>query len=153
MRAPAVVVSLLLLSVLGTGCAACRGDRDKCMKAAQHFAELMFWDRENAKIAQLPPEQREAARKQKLVEFQSGLDAQLELRVSHCVAAGADDQADCINNSKTKAEALKCADIAKGPEESHGWCAASGSPASAGVPAVLLALVLGRKRRRRAIRP
>jgi len=113
MRVPASVVSLLLLSVLGTGCAACRGDRDKCMKAAQHFAELVYWERENAKIAQLPPDQRDAARKQKLVEFQRGLDEQLELRVSHCVGAGANGQADCINASKTAAEALECADIAK----------------------------------------
>jgi hypothetical protein len=113
MRVPASVVSLILLSslaVLGSGC---KGDREKCMKAAQHFAELVFWDRENAKIAQLPPEQRDTARKERLVDFQHELDAQLDFRVQQCVAANNDDQADCINRAKTAAEALACADLAE----------------------------------------
>ena len=109
MRSAALVVSLLV-SLLGSGC---KGDREKCTRAAQHFAELVFWERENAAIAKLPPEQREAERKQKLVDFQRELDAQLDFRISQCVGANNDDQADCINESKTAAEALKCADIAK----------------------------------------
>jgi hypothetical protein len=104
------VVSLLLLSVLGSGC---KGDREKCAAAAQHFAELVYWDRENAVIAKLPPEQREAARKQKLVDFTRELDAQLDFRITQCVAANNDDQADCIIAAKTAAQALECADIAK----------------------------------------
>jgi len=110
MRVPAFVASLLLLSALGSGC---KGDREKCTKAAHHFAELVYWDRENANIARLPPEQRDAERKRKLVEFNQELEAQLDFRISQCVAANNDDQADCINDAKTAAEALKCADIAK----------------------------------------
>ncbi len=153
MHVPAFVASLLVLSVLGSGC---RGDREKCEQAAEHFAELMFWEPRNAELAKLPPEQRDAARKRMLVEFNRELEKQLEIRTSHCVAAGADDQADCINKAKTRAEALECADIAKGPDEaeSGGWCQASGgSPASAAALAALIALVLGRRRGRRTIRP
>jgi hypothetical protein len=107
----AIVGSLLLLSALGTGC---KGDREKCAKAAQRFAELVYWEREDAKIANLPPEKRDAARKQRLVDFNRELDAQLDFRIQQCVAANNDDQADCIIGSKTAAEALECADVAKG---------------------------------------
>jgi urease accessory protein UreE len=110
MRAPAVVASLLLLSVLGSGC---KGDREKCAKAAQHFAELVFWERENAAIAKLPLEQRDTERKRKLIAFNRDLDAQLDFRVQQCVAANNDDQADCIIAAKTAAAALECAEIAK----------------------------------------
>jgi hypothetical protein len=150
MRVPAFVASLLVLSALGAG-SGCKGDREKCTQAAQHFAELMYWEPRNDELAKLPPEQRDAERKRMLVEFNKELEAQLELRVSHCVAAGADGQAECIIKAKTRAEALECADLAKGPDESQGgWCAASGgSPAGLAVLAPLVALVLGRRRRRR----
>lgn len=150
MRVPAFVASLLVLSALGAG-SGCRGDREKCAQAAHHFAELMYWEPRNVELAKLPLEQREAERKRMLVEFNKELDKQLELRISHCVGAGADDQADCIIKSKTKAEALECADLAKGPDEDQGgWCAAAGgSPAGLAVLAPLVALVLGRRRRRR----
>src|SRR5690348_5129295 len=107
MRAAATVVSLVFLSALSIAGTGCRGDRDKCAAAAQHFAELVYWERENKVIEALPKEQQDAARRQKLAEFSRELDSQLELRISHCVAAGADDQADCINESKTAADALK----------------------------------------------
>ncbi len=103
-------------------------------------------------IEALPKEQQDAARRQKLAEFSRELDSQLELRISHCVAAGADDQADCINESKTAADALRRADLAKGPNEakSGGLCAAGGGSSSgaAALGAVALALALGRRRRR-----
>jgi MYXO-CTERM domain-containing protein len=150
MRVPAIVACLLVLSALGAG-SGCKGDREKCAQAAHHFAELMYWEPRNIELAKLAPEQRDAERKRMLVEFTRELEAQLELRVSHCVSAGADDQADCIIKSKTRAEALECADLAKGPDEQDsGWCAASGgSPAGLAVLAPLVALVLGRRRRRR----
>lgn len=107
MRA-AVFVSLLLLSVPG-----CKSDHEKCAKAVQHYAELVYWERENAAIAKLPPDRQDAARKQKLVDFQRDSDAQLDFRISQCVAAGNDGQADCMIAAKTSAEALDCADIAK----------------------------------------
>jgi hypothetical protein len=110
MRAAAFVACLLLSSALASGC---KGDREKCATAAQRYAELVFWDRENAKIEKLPAEQRDAERKRKLVEFNREIDSQLDFRVQQCVAAGNDDQADCIIKSKTAAEALDCADVAK----------------------------------------
>ena len=106
----AVFVSMLVFSALGSGC---KGDRDKCAKAAQHFAELVYWEREGAAIAKLPPEQQDAERKRKLVDFNRELDAQLDFRISQCVSANNDDQADCIIEAKTAAQALECADIAK----------------------------------------
>jgi uncharacterized protein (TIGR03382 family) len=148
MRSAAFVVSLLVLSALAPGC---RGDREKCAAAAQHFAELVYWEGANAEIAALPPERREAARKQKLLAFNQELDAQLQLRISQCVGANADGQADCINASKTAAEALKCAEIAKGPKDSQsGCCEAGGAPATSSALAALLGLVLLRRRRARA---
>jgi hypothetical protein len=152
MRAAVLVIGLLLLSALGPGCL---GDRDKCAAAAQHFAELVYWERENANIAKLPPEKQDDARKQKLIEFSRELDRQLELRVSQCVAADADDQADCINAAKTAGEALKCADIAKGPKDSRpsGCCeVGGGGPATSAALAGVLALLLGRRRGRRGPR-
>ena len=110
MRAVASVVCLLLCSALASGC---KGDRDKCATAAQRYAELVFWDRANAEIAKLPPEQRDTERKRRLVEFNRELEAQLQFRISQCVAANNDDQADCIIKAKTAAEALDCAEIAK----------------------------------------
>jgi hypothetical protein len=110
MRAAAIVVCLILSSALTSGC---KGDREKCATAAQRYAELVFWDRENAKIAKLPPEQRDAERKRKLVEFTREIDAQLDFRIQQCVGAGNDDQSDCIIKAKTGAEALDCAEIAK----------------------------------------
>jgi hypothetical protein len=110
MRAMASVASLVLLFALGPGC---KGDRDKCAQAAQHFAELVYWERHNAEIAKLPPEKRDTERKRLLVEFNHEFDAQLEFRIQQCIAANNDEQADCINAAKTAAEALKCADIAK----------------------------------------
>ena len=107
---PAFVASLLLLSALATGC---KGDREKCVKAMQRFPELVFWERENARIAKLPAEQREDERKRMVVKFNQELDAQLEFRVQQCIAANNDDQADCIIAAKTAAEALKCAEVAK----------------------------------------
>jgi MYXO-CTERM domain-containing protein len=134
---------LLLLSALG-----CKGDRDKCTKAAQHFAELMYWEKANADIAKLPLEQQDAERKRKLVEFTRELDAQLDFRITQCVSAANDRQSECIIAAKTRAEALECAEIAKGPESSRGLCQAGGSPAGPGLLAALLALTLRRRRRR-----
>jgi hypothetical protein len=110
MRAAGFVGCLILSSALAMGC---KGDREKCATAAQRYAELVFWDRANAEIAKLPVEQRDNERKRKLLEFNRELDAQLDFRVQQCVAAGNDDQSDCIIKAKTGAEALDCAEIAK----------------------------------------
>src|SRR5688572_24816449 len=104
------MASLVLLSSLASGC---KGDREKCAQAAQRFAELVYWQREDANLAKLPPEQRDAARKRKVVEFERELTAQLDFRIQQCVAANNDEQADCIIAAKTAAEALECADIAE----------------------------------------
>jgi len=150
MRA-AIVVCLLLCSAL----AGCRGDRDKCAAAAHRFAELVYWERVNPEIAKLPTEaERDAERKRKLVEFEKELESQLQLRINQCVAAGATGQAECIIKSKTAAEALDCADLAKGPDESENkgifGCAAGGQAPLGALPVVaVLGLFLARRRRRR----
>jgi hypothetical protein len=110
MRATASIVCLILFSAAGAGC---KGDREKCSQAAQRFAELVYWDRENASIAKLPVAEQAAVRKRKVIEFNRELDTQLDFRIQQCVAANNDDQADCIIAAKTAAEALDCADVAK----------------------------------------
>lgn len=110
MRSAAFVACLLLSSALASGC---KGDREKCATAAQRYAELVYWDRVNAEIAKLPAEQRDTERKRRLVEFNRELDAQLDFRIQQCVAAGNDDQSDCIIKSKTADEVRDCADVAK----------------------------------------
>jgi MYXO-CTERM domain-containing protein len=144
MRAAVLVTSLVLLS---TSAAGCKADRDKCAKATQHFAELVYWERENANIAKLPPEQRDAERKRKIVEFNREVDSQLEVWVGKCVGANNDDQSDCIIAAKTAGEALKCAPIAKG-EEGGGCGVGGGAPAGAAALVALVALAFGRRRRR-----
>lgn len=149
LRGPArLLAGLLLLATLGSGC---KGDRDKCARAAQRFAELVYWERENAAIAKLPPAQRDLERKRKALAFERELDAQLDYRVHQCVAANNDEQADCINAAKTADEALACADIATGEETSGGCCdAGDRSPAGSLALAALVGLALARRGRGRA---
>src|SRR5262245_43370030 len=109
MRAAALVLSLVLLAPLAGGC---KGDREKCAQAAQHYAELDYWDRENKNIAKLPAQEQEAERKRKIVAFNRDVDAQFDNSVRNCVSANNDDQVDCIIAAKTKDEALECAPIA-----------------------------------------
>jgi MYXO-CTERM domain-containing protein len=114
----------------------------------QRYAELVYWERENARIDALPPEQRDAERKRALVAFNREVDANLETWVQKCVASGNDKQAECMIAAKTRADALRCAEIDKG--EGGGCCEiGGGAPASSAALAALVALALGRRRRRR----
>lgn len=110
MRAVAFAASLVLLSGFVTGC---KGDREKCMQATQRYAEIVYWEKANEEIAKLPAEERDRERKRRIVAFNREIDEQLDFRVQQCIAANADGQADCIIASKTRADAMKCADIAK----------------------------------------
>lgn len=111
MRAVAFAASLVLLSGLAAGC---KGDREKCMQATQRYAELVYWEKANEEIAKLPTlEERDRERKRRIVAFNREIDEQLDFRVQQCIAANADGQADCIIAAKTRADAMKCADIAK----------------------------------------
>lgn len=151
MRAVVLGSWLLLLAVgltLGSGC---KADRTKCAKAAQHYAELVYWERENARIEKLPAADREDARKHALVAFNKEVDTQLDKWVQQCVAAGNDDQSDCINKSKTAKEALECADVAEGPGK-RGCCdtgGGGGAPVGPLALAGLVGVVLLRRRGRR----
>ncbi len=104
MRSLVVAITLLV--------AACKGNPEKCDKAIRHYAELIFWEKADAEIAAVPPEQRDALRKQKLAEFTSNMEKGINLVTSQCVSASAmsDSQVDCMLAAKTAKQAKECAD-------------------------------------------
>ena len=91
--------------------AACKGDPDKCEKACRNYAELVYWQKADADIAAVPPEQRDALRKEKLAKFTGDLERGINLCTSQCVSATAtsDKQADCMIAAKTADAVKACA--------------------------------------------
>lgn len=92
--------------VFSTGCQSCKGDPEKCDRAARNYAQLVFWEQADAEIAKLPPAERDAARKQKMAEFTANMEKGIDLVVSKCVSANNDDQVDCMIRATT-AKAVK----------------------------------------------
>ena len=103
--------SLLVLAVLALG--ACKGDRDKCEKAARNYFELRFWAKTNKELAALPEDQRELARKKKMSEYINKVEELIDFKVQQCVSANNEEQVDCMIAAKTDEEAVKCAEPAK----------------------------------------
>lgn len=97
-------VALVLLILL----AACQGDPQKCEKAVTNYATLVYWKKANAEIIAVPPDQRDALRKQKLAEFTAQLDKGLQTLVSQCVSANNKDQIKCMIEANTAEEAKDC---------------------------------------------
>jgi hypothetical protein len=97
------VVAALLLA------AACKkGDPQKCEVACRNYAQLTFWHAADAQINALPPDQRDAARKEKLAEFEKNLERGLDLCSSKCVDANYDKDVACWTNAKTYDQLKKC---------------------------------------------
>ncbi len=91
--------------------AACKkGDPKKCDVACRNYAQLTYWHRTDAKIAALPPEQRDAARKAALAEFTKNLERGIDLCTTKCVDANYDHDVDCWTNAKTYDDLQKCAE-------------------------------------------
>jgi len=99
-----VVAAMLLV-------AACKkGDPQKCEAACRNYAQLDFWHGADARIDALPPEQREAARKQELAMFEKNLSLGIDTCVSKCVDANYDKDVSCWTNAKTYEQLQKCKD-------------------------------------------
>lgn len=99
---------LALCFVFSTGCQACKGDPEKCDQACRNYAELVFWDKANAEIEQLPPAERDAARKQKMAEFAKNLEKGVDMCTSKCVSANNTDDMNCLIAAKTAKAAKEC---------------------------------------------
>jgi hypothetical protein len=100
---------LVMLAML----AACKGDREKCEKAARNYFELRYWAHANDEIDKLPPADRDLARKKKQSEYINKVEEQIDFRTEQCVSANNDKQVDCMIAAKTEKEVLKCADPAE----------------------------------------
>ena len=87
---------------------ACRGDAQKCEQACRNVYTLTYWDRANADIEKLPPEQRKLERQKRLSDFTNRLESGVDVCVSQCQSANNDDQVDCMIKAKTGAEAVAC---------------------------------------------
>ncbi len=97
-----------LCFVFMAGCQSCKGDPEKCDRAARNYAQLVFWEGANAEIEKLPVAERDAARKQKMAEFAQGVEKGIDLVVSKCVSANNTDQTNCMIEAKTAAAAKAC---------------------------------------------
>jgi hypothetical protein len=97
---------VVLAFVFITGCH--KGDPEKCDQMCRHYAELVFWEEANAEIEKLPPEQRDAARKDKQAMFSRNLANGVDMCTSKCVSADYKKDVDCVIAAKTAAEAKAC---------------------------------------------
>jgi hypothetical protein len=94
--------------VFMTGCQACKGDPEKCDRAARNYANLVYWEGANAEIDKLPVAERDAVRKQKMAEFAAGVERGIDTVVSKCVSANNTDQTNCMIEAKSAKAAKAC---------------------------------------------
>lgn len=76
-------------------------DAAGCERACRNYATLKYWAVTEAVIAARPEAEREAARKEKLAELATKLDAGLASCTSQCLAADNAVQTACIAAAKT----------------------------------------------------
>jgi hypothetical protein len=88
--------------------AACKGDPQKCDQACRNYAELVFWQKANVEIEKLPPNDRDAMRKQKMAELAKNLAEGVDMCTSKCMSANNDKQANCLIKAKTADQAKAC---------------------------------------------
>ncbi len=89
--------------------AACKkGDLKKCDAGCRNYAQLDFWHGADARIAALPAEKRDEARKKELADFTRGMERGLDLCTSKCVDAANEKDVTCWINAKTYDELQKC---------------------------------------------
>jgi len=99
---------VLVLLVLGSGLAACKGDRNKCEQACRNYGTLVYWKKIDAELAALPEKDRDAHRRKRLGEFSSLLENGVDHCINQCTSANNDEQTDCMINAKTADVAEKC---------------------------------------------
>lgn len=104
----------LALLVLGpASLAGCKGDAKKCEAAARNFAEVVYKEKMEKELAELPADKREAARKEKLAAYANAVEKDIDFFIRQCVAANNDEQVECMIAAKTSKDAMKCADLIK----------------------------------------
>jgi hypothetical protein len=87
---------------------ACKGDAVKCDQGCRNYATLVYWKRADAKVAEAPPDQRDALRKRNLGRFDSELENGIDQCISQCQSANNTDDLDCMVAAKTGDQALEC---------------------------------------------
>ena len=87
---------------------ACKSDPVKCEKAIRNYATLVFWDGAEKEINAVPPDKRDALRKEKLAKFNSDMEQHLDIDVSKCTSANFETQIDCMTNATTAQQAKDC---------------------------------------------
>lgn len=98
----------MVLLLVGTAIAACRGDAQQCDQGCRNAAGLVYWRTADQEIAAAPADQRDALRKRKLAEFATKLEGGVDMCVSQCQAAGNQAQIDCLIAARTADQALAC---------------------------------------------
>jgi hypothetical protein len=101
---------VIFLAFAAVTFAACKGDPEKCDRACRNYAQLVFWDDANAKIAAAPADQRDALRRETTSKFAVDLEHGIDFCVSRCVSANYDKDVDCWLAAKTGTQAKACAD-------------------------------------------
>jgi hypothetical protein len=109
MRQLVLGLALLLLGPV----AGCKGDAKKCEAAARNFAEVVYKEKMEKELAELPADQREAARKEKLAKYANEVEKEIDFFIRQCVAANNDEQVECMLAAKTSKQALACAELIK----------------------------------------
>lgn len=89
---------------------ACKADPVECEKAVRNYATLTFWKKADVRIAALPADQRERARRDELAKFTAELDQRIDTVVANCRSANNDEQIKCMIEAKTADQAEKCAE-------------------------------------------
>jgi hypothetical protein len=100
MRLVALVVTLTTL-------VGCRSDPDKCERGCRNYHKLVFWEAAEAEIAKLPSDKRDAARRDKLVQFEKE-EKWVDWCTSKCVSENFSDQVDCLVAATTAKQAKEC---------------------------------------------
>ena len=86
----------------------CQGDPQKCEQAVRNYTSLKYWAAADIEIGSAKPEDREALRKQKLVEYNTQLERGLPAMISQCQSARNNSMVDCMINAKTYDQAKVC---------------------------------------------
>jgi len=99
--------ALILVAFSMTAWLGC-GSAGECDKACRNYYTLHYWEAANAEIAKLPEAEREALRKQKLMELDERANKGITLCTKQCTTAASKDQIKCMIEARTAPDAKKC---------------------------------------------
>jgi len=99
--------ALLLFALSLTAWLGC-GNAADCDRGCRNYYQLHYWEEANAEIAKAPEAEREALRKQKLVDLEERTNAGIQLCIKQCTTAASKDEIKCMIAARTAPEAKKC---------------------------------------------